>query len=177
MNRSLIAALILCPTLAFSAGSDTPTPPKKTETSESCENGKVWDKKTKSCVQADSQLLDDDTRYGAERELAYAGRIKSAQMVLAAMSDQTEDRVLTYWGFTNRKQGKTRAALKYYNAALAKNPDNLLARSYMGQLHVKRGNMKLAKAELNEIQTRGGSGTWPETALAQAIKTGSTSNY
>ena len=50
-------------------------------------------------------LLDDETLYGAVREFAYAGQYGHAQMALAAMSDQTDDRVLTYWGFTHRKMG------------------------------------------------------------------------
>jgi hypothetical protein len=45
-----------------------------TQTSEDCKKGEVWDEKTETCLESSSQLLNDDQRYGAVRELAYAGR-------------------------------------------------------------------------------------------------------
>ena len=75
--------------------------------------------------------MNDDDLYGAVRELAYAGRYLDAQGVLAAMSDQNDDRVLTYKGFTNRKLGNVEVAMVFYQKALDKNPDNIQARSYI----------------------------------------------
>ena len=56
-------------------------------------------------------------------------------------------------------------------------PDNLLARSYMGQGHVASGEMVLAQAQLTEIRMRGGRNTWAEASLVQAITTGSGTSY
>ena len=68
-------------------------------------------------------------------------------------------RLLTYLGFTHRKMGNASTGLAYYQKALAVNPNNLLARSYMGQGYVASGNIELASAQLTEIRTRGGRGT------------------
>ena len=80
--------------------------------------------------------------------------------------------MLTYWGFTSRKLGDVEAAMAWYDAALAANPDNLLARAYRGMAYVEMGDLTLARAELEDIWERGGAGGWPEAALAQAIATG-----
>jgi Tfp pilus assembly protein PilF len=67
--------------------------------------------------------------------------------------------------------------MTYYQAALAADPDNFLARSYMGQGHAEAGEIVLAQAQLSEIRARGGRGTWAEWSLRQAIQTGSGYNY
>ena len=121
--------------------------------------------------------LDQDLLGEAVRELAYAGRNADAQGVLRAMTDQDSDLVLTYWGFTHRKLGNMDQAMMFYDRALQTNPDNLLARSYLGQAHVEAGRMMAAKTQLREIRARGGAGLWPETSLAQAIETGDTFDY
>lgn len=177
MRTLILTAALLFPMAAFAAGSSDNSPPKPTQTTTTCQNGQVWDKKTKSCVDAQESRLDDDTRYGAVRELAYAGQYKEALYVLAAMSDQTESRVLTYYGFTHRKAGRTDLGMQYYQAALKTDPDNLLARSYMGQGLVAAGDIEAARVQLAEIESRGGKSSWPETSLRKAIETGKTYSY
>jgi tetratricopeptide (TPR) repeat protein len=178
--RLLLVATLCLPTMTFAAGggNDTTTsPPKTTNTTKKCKNAEVWDETLKKCVNAEGASLDDDTLYGAVRELAYAGRYEDAQTVLSVMSDQGEDRVLTYWGFTYRKMGDVALGMQYYRDALAKNPDNLLVRSYLGQGLVEAGNPAAALAQLREIQARGGAGSWPETSLRQALVSGQTYEY
>lgn len=183
MRLILVAALTL-PSLAFAAGSGgggdggtVLTPPKPTETTEVCKGIQVWDPVAKACVNPKGAALDTDTLYRAVRELAYAGRHADAQGVLLAMPDQTDDRVLTYWGFTWRKMGKADLGRAYYLQAIDRNPDNLLARSYMGQGLVADGDRAAAEDQLHQIRRRGGAGTWPELALAEAIRTGKTFDY
>ena len=67
--------------------------------------------------------------------------------------------------------------MTYYTAALDADPNNLLARSYMGQGHVASGQMVLAQAQLTEIRMRGGRDSWAEVSLQQAINTGVGSSY
>lgn len=180
MIKTLVFALALSiPSAALAAGSDdnNDSPPAKTKTSTQCKDGKIWDEKTEKCLDAKSDLLTDDVRYGAVRELAYAGRYAQAQTVLASMSDQTDARVLTYYGFTHRKSGNIELGMKYYKQALASDPNNLLARSYMGQGFVESGDKAAAMVQLSEIRNRGGQGRWPEMALARAIKTGDGYSY
>lgn len=130
-----------------------------------------------ACVDPQSGALDDDTLYKAARELAYAGQYPETLTVLAQMSDPQDDRVLTYLGFVHRKMGNTDLGNAYYRQAIAANPDNLLARSYMGQGFVESGKVTLARAQLIEIRLRGGRDTWPETSLRMAIEEGKTTSY
>ncbi|MBZ8118649.1 tetratricopeptide repeat protein [Roseovarius sp. LXJ103] len=177
MIRYLIVAACLTPGLAFAAGGGSSAPPTPTETTKTCSNGQVWDSGKGACVNPQSGGLDADTLYGAVREFAYAGQYENAQKVLAAMPDQTDDRVLTYWGFTERKLGDVPSGMAYYAKALEANPDNSLARSYMGQALVEQGKLVEARVQLNAIRASGDTGTWPEEALARALSTGATYSY
>lgn len=173
----LAAAIALPSTSVLAAGSDGPMVPTPTQTTKECKKGKVWSTKKKRCVKPGNASLSDDTLYGAVREYAWAGQYTEAQTILSIMSDQTDDRVLTYWGFTHRKLGNVELGMAFYHQAIDINPDNLLARSYMGQAHVEAGDPYLAWVELQEIRTRGGAGSWPERSLAEAIRSGVTYNY
>lgn len=163
--------------MAAGGGGTTTTPPTTTQTTKTCKGVQVWDPSQQKCVNPRGSALDQDTLYGAVRELAYAGRLRDAQAVLAAMADQEDDRVLTYWGFTHRKLGDRDLGMHYYRKAIARNPDNLLARSYMGQGHVEEGETAAAVTQWREIKARGGEGSWAEVSLREAIRTGSTYSY
>lgn len=172
--RIVIAAalsLVLPTGLLAAGGGDekAPTKPK-------CEEGLVYDKKTRKCVAAEESHLDVDTLYQTVRQLAYAERYADANVVLAAMP-QDDDRTLTYHGFINRKLGKSDLAMAYYGRALAVNPGNILARSYMGQGLVEDGQISAALEQLRAIRSHGGKDTWAEASLRKAIATGRTFNY
>ena len=167
---ALFAALVL-PLSAHAAGGGDETAPSAPK----CEKGQVYDKTSKTCVDADS-ATDPDLLYDTVRRLAYAGRLDEAQDMLALMPPR-DDRRLTYLGFTHRKLGRTGTARVYYRAALAANPDNILARSYMAQGFVEAGRVADAIAELREIRARGGAGSWAEASLRTAIATGRTFDY
>ncbi|MEO0830247.1 MAG: tetratricopeptide repeat protein, partial [Pseudomonadota bacterium] len=76
-----------------------------------------------------------------------------------------------------RKSGKVEEGMAYYQAAIAKNPDNFLVRSYMGQAYVEQGAYDLAAAQLTEIRARGGRQTWAEISLRNALASGKTYSY
>ena len=177
MRSLLLLAMTCLPHLAFAAGSDDMQPPAPTETTTKCAEGEVWDEKTKACTPPEDAGLDDDTRFGAVRELAHADRPQDALRVLASMREGKTDRVLTYLGFATRKTGRMNEGLAFYAAALDQNPDNLLARSYLGQAYVELGKTDLAAAQLSQIRARGGRDTWAATALWRALASGRTSNY
>ncbi|MGR3637814.1 MAG: tetratricopeptide repeat protein [Shimia sp.] len=159
---------------AFAAGDATPVEPKPVK---ECKKNKVWSEKKDRCVKPENASVTDDTLYDNVRALAHNQRFEDAQLILSAMSDQSEDRVLTYWGFTHRKLGDVDQGMAFYDQALVQNPNNILARSYLGQAHVEAGNLGAARAELSEIRKRGGAGTWAEASLASALQTGVTFNY
>jgi tetratricopeptide (TPR) repeat protein len=177
MRMILAATVALAPYAAFAAGTGTSEPPTPTETTTECEAGTVWDEKTKACVKAEESSLNDDQRFDAVRELAYAGRYDDAKMVLAAMTEGETSRVMTYQGFLLRQTGEIEAGIAAYERAIALDPANILARSYFGQLLVQMNELVLAEAQLDAIRTHGGIGTWAETALSTAIKTGVTYTF
>ncbi len=170
-----VQALVFAP-LAHAAGGDD-NPPKPTNTTKKCLFGRVYDEAVGKCVKPNKTNFTDDQLYDAVRELAYDGQFENAQDVLQVMSDQNDDRVLTYWGFTYRKMGNLELANVFYQKAIDSNPDNILARSYMGQGYVADGRTDLAILQWREIKERGGEGTWAETSLRDAIRTGLTYNY
>jgi len=173
-NLALASALVLpfFATSALAAGGGEEIAPSKPK----CETGLIYDKKTKSCVNAEESNLDVDSLYENVRELAYAARYDEALVVLAEMPAD-DDRTLTYLGFTNRKMGNIDAAMTYYTRAIDVNPGNILARSYMGQGFVEQGRLTEAVAQLRAISDQGGQGTWAEASLRTAILDGKTFNY
>jgi len=162
--------------LVFAAGDDVTTPPAPTPTPR-CPEGQIHDRKAGKCVPVKSSSLSDEDRYQAVRELAYLERYLAAALVLDAMSDQRDDRVLTYRGFLKRKAGQMDQAIQYYQAAIDKNPNNLLVRSYMGQGFVESGDLAQARRQHDEVLARGGQGTWAEVSLRDALASGRTYRY
>jgi tetratricopeptide (TPR) repeat protein len=154
---------------AFAAGSDDTEPPVKTETTEDCKDGKIWDEKTGTCVKPQQGAMSDDDLYKAARELAYDGQYENALQVLAVAENQNDPRILNYKGFANRKAGRMEEGMAYYQAALEINPDYILARSYMGQALVAEGDFLAARDQLIEIEARGGRDTWAYAALEKAL--------
>jgi tetratricopeptide (TPR) repeat protein len=171
------AALTGAPLAVYAAGSNDSSEPAQTETTQKCPKGEVWDAKKKACVKIQDSRLDDDTLYQNARELAYAGRYEDALSVLDRMTEKDSDRVLTYKGFATRKMGDMERGLTYYREALDLNPNNFLARSYLGQAYVQMGRMDDAKAELRQIADRGGADGWPFKVLEATITTGKVAEF
>lgn len=172
MRTVFLAAAILAPAAVLAAGGDSFTPPTPTETTTTCSGAQVWDSKTQSCVDSRESSLTDQHRFDAVRELAYSGAYDRATAVLASFDAPDSSDAQTYAGFIARKTGDMDAAFDHYAKALQADPDNVLARSYMGQGYVAVGNLDAAHAELREIRARGGRETWAEFALESALKTG-----
>lgn len=171
---ALLTALAYAP--AFSAGSDATAPPAPSPTPR-CPSGQIYDQKNDKCVSAKSSAVDDKDRYQAVRELAYAEKYASAALVLDAMANPQDDRVLTYRGFLLRKTGQFEKAMTAYESAVLANPNNLLVRSYMGQGLVDAGDLVGAQKQHQEILARRGEGTWAEVSLRKALATGKTHSY
>lgn len=177
MRYFALAAALTLPMAAFAASGNDWNPPKPSETTKTCKGKRVWDDQKKRCVRPRKSSLNQEGLLGAARELAYAGRQEDAQAVLSAMADQQDSLVLTYWGFTHRKLGNLDLAQAYYDRALAQDPDNILARSYLGQGLVEQGKYGAALVQWKEIRARGGDGTWAEASLREALETGVTRSY
>ncbi len=171
--RLAIVLLSVLPTGLWAAGSVTTTPPPPPD----CAEGQVRDEDTGTCMDAKDSRLNDAERMRAVRALAYAGRFGHASEVLDALRDQTADLALTYRGFIARREGDHAGARIWYEQALAQNPANHLARSYMAQGWLSEGKDQAARDALSEIRKRGGRGTWAELSLRLALDSGKTTRY
>lgn len=168
---------------ASAAGADTTTPPVATETTTTCTDGKIWSDERKECIapedlkpaddkakteeQKKSEI--DDKLYEAAREFAYAGQYGNALRALRAASDQEDPRILNYTGYNTRKLGDMALGMRYYERALQKDANYILARSYMGQALIEQGDIEGARVQLVEIRDRGGENTWAYRALLQSL--------
>ncbi len=98
-----------------------------------------------------------------DNELFYAGYwlAKSGQYEQAlgylTKAQQKDERILTYMGYATRKLGDVEAALPLYMKALSLNPNYSVARAYMGEAFLTKGQPDKAKAELAEIAQRCGT--------------------
>lgn len=162
---ALAAALALSPlavSTAFSAGSGG-----SSGSSNTCSNGKVWDKKQQKCMPP--QAVDDDSLYEAGRDLAMQGRYGEAIEVLTLASDKTDPRILNYLGYSHRKAGRITVGLGYYQEALRVDPNYTLVREYMGEAYLQLGDLDSAKNQLAEIEKRKGKGSREYVLLANEI--------
>jgi tetratricopeptide (TPR) repeat protein len=179
VSKILKATAILCllPVASLAAGSESSSPPKATETTKTCAAGYIYDAKKARCVVPAQSSLDEGQLYDIVRELAYAGRLDTASSTLDQFSNQKDDWVLTYRGFIARKSGDFAKGEKAYLAALEMNPENVLARSYLGQGYVVSGDNKKAKLQLAAIKQIAGTDNWPYRALARSIRKGASYDY
>lgn len=171
MFRALLPlALVSAATVASAvAPEDEDTPPSPTPTTTTCEDGEVWDDRTNACVAIEQSTLDERTLRRAARELVYADRTGDALALLALSGAPDSSETLTLTAFAHGRSGDYDRALSLYDAALAADPGNLLARAYMGLALIAAGRSDEAAVQLDEIRARGGAGSWPDRALARGI--------
>lgn len=167
---------------AFAVGggsSNTPAEPvlhcKKGEVIKKIKKNGVFVKKNgvfvKKCVKVESGILSDEDLYQQGRQLAEAGEYDRALLVLAAIKNQNDPRVLNYMGYSNRKAGRLEIGITYYRKALAIDPNFVLAREYLGEGYVAAGKIDLARIELAEIEKRCGITCEEYKDLSKAIAT------
>lgn len=169
-TRLLVTAfLVIAPFMAHAVGTETPSTPTTTETTTECTDGQVWDEEKEECVDPQGAGLDDDTLFDAARELAFDGQFEHAITVLYQAQNRNDPRILNYLGYSHRHAGRIDVAMGYYHQALKIDPSYNLARSYMGQALALSGNLEAAEDQLLEIRARGGTGTWAEAALENAL--------
>ena len=68
-----------------------------------------------------------------------------------------DERILTYIGFATRKLGDHDTAMGFYARALAMNPNYTVARAYLGEAFLDKGETAKAREQLAEIATRCGT--------------------
>lgn len=153
---TLSAALFVLPLLATSAGAAGGG--GGTTTTQNCPSGQIWDQKTRKCVDANKSRLDTDSIYEYGRHLAMQGRYNEAIDVLNLAADRNDPRVFNYLGYSHRKRGDVDVGMRYYQKALAIDPDYTLVREYLGEAYLQIGDVKAAENQLSEIARRCGTG-------------------
>ena len=66
--------------------------------------------------------------------------------------------------------GHIDVGLAFYDKALEADPNNILARSYLGEAKINMGDYDGALMQLAEIRARGGEGSRAETLLLKAMQ-------
>ena len=158
----LVLPLLGVPAFAMGGGGDSSAP---------CPEGKVRDKKTNTCKDAQRGAVGDDSLYEYGRALALQGRYAEAISVLYLAADKSDPRILNYLGYSHRKSGRVSVGLGYYQEALRQDPNYTQVREYMGEAYLQQGNVEAAREQLSEIERRCGKGCREYTLLAEKIAT------
>ena len=144
----------------FSSDDDNPTCPK----------GKVYDTRTKQCVEERSGVLPDGVLTDYAFALARAERYDEAIDALNLLRNPNTAKALNYRGYATRKLGRTDEGVGYYLKSVALDPNYTQVREYLGEAYVVQGKFDLAKEQLDTIAKLCGSTECSEyTVLSKAI--------
>lgn len=127
-------------------------------------SGTAWT----GCLGEASADLSDAELFYAGYWLARSGAYREALSFLER-ANSPDERILTYAGFATRKLGNLAGAFAYYEKALERNPDYVVARAYMGEAFLARGEPAKAEEQLGEIADRCGVACVEYAELASAI--------
>jgi len=160
----VFAAAQLFSAPAFAAGSSsTSSPPPK------CKKGYVWSTAKKKCVKKTSQLLNDEDLYQQARAFVEEKKFAMALDLLQRIRNQNQPRVLNYIGYSTRKLGDVDKGITFYKKALVLDPNYHVAREYLGEGYLQKGDLASARQQLAEITKRCGVSCEAYKDLAEAI--------
>jgi tetratricopeptide (TPR) repeat protein len=125
--------------------------------------------KNKPACNPHNSSLSDEEIYNGAYWLAHQGQYREALALIGKAENKNDPRLLNITGFSTRKLGDVDGALPYYRKALAIDPNYMLAREYMGEAFVTKGDLASAREQLREIETRCGAGCGEYAKLAVAI--------
>ena len=171
MRLAALALAIALPSTAFAVGEwDDDPAPAAPEPAPNCIAVEVLDTDANTCIALGLSLANDDERLTAAQAMAYHGRTDDALAVLDTLTDPDTSEAQTLFGYTHRRAGQLDQSMVHYDRALALDPDNIQARSYMGQTLILLGDTVGALTQLREIDARSGKGTWAYTSLDGALR-------
>ena len=92
--------------------------------------------------------------YDKAQKAALAGDYKGAIMLLEQVvgKDPGNADAYNYLGYSHRKLGNDQQALDYYTKALAIDTDHRGANEYLGELHLSKGDLAKAEAQLERAR-------------------------
>jgi tetratricopeptide (TPR) repeat protein len=155
MSKFRVAAGLL--SLALFASLSSPVLAQKGEPeTNKCDKYKKGSPDWKKCTGGLKDDMNDDQIYYSGYWLARTGQYAEAIEILNKASVKSE-RILTYVGFATRKLGDHDAAMAFYIRALEMNPNYTVARAYMGEAFIAKGEIGKAREQLSEIAARCGT--------------------
>jgi len=108
-------------------------------------------------------------QYVTARKLIDTKDYQSAIIALTAIERPNNVEILNLLGFTHRKLGRMQAAQKYYEAALAIDPDHVGVLEYYGEWHISEGDLEQAREHLARIRAVCGSNCREYKLLAERL--------
>ena len=133
-----------------------------------CDRFKKGSPGWKKCTGGVKDDMSDEQVYYSGYWLARTGQYAEAIAILNKAGVQDE-RILTYIGFATRKLGDHDSAMALYTRALAMNPNYTVARAYMGEAFIAKGNVAMAREQLAEIGARCGTSCAEYSELKQEL--------
>lgn len=130
---------------------------------------KKKENKTKPACKPSRGNASNDEIYQAAYWLAQSGKFAEARELARKAKDQNDPRILNTIGFATRKLGDVDAAMPFYIKALSHNPDYTVARAYLGEAYLIKGDVVSAKVQLGEIAKRCGTSCSEHANLADHI--------
>lgn len=167
MHVKLVTGLLSAAALALVVSS--PALAQKGEPSKPRVDCSKKENRSKAACKNKHKELDDDSLFYAGYWLARTGDYKLALHYLNQAKKKDDPRFLTYIGFATRKLGRTDEAMGYYARALEANPNYTVARAYLGEAFLKRGEKVKAEEQLVEIEQRCGKGCEEYKELSTAL--------
>lgn len=155
-------ALALAAAVPISASADF-GPPKKKVDCRKPEN------KNKPACKPKAGISSDDEIYNAAYWMARQGQYAQALSVLKGARDAGDPRILNATGYATRKLGQVDAAMTFYHRALARDPDYVLARAYLGEAYLMKNSVAEAEGQLAEIARRCGTACEAYASLSRHI--------
>lgn len=167
LRMSTLAPIFLALAFAISAqpaaADMTPTPkPKRCKSSKDCKRGYRCKRRTGKCCRGRTCVPPMHASYSDEELYRVAvWHIKkddyaTGLRVLKLIKNKKQAKVLVYMGYATRHSGDVDAGIRYYYQALALDPNFDLAREYLGEGYLQKGDALGAKAQLAEIGQRCG---------------------
>ncbi len=180
----LLAAFAVTPALAIGGGGNVPAP--RATPSAKCGSGWYWSKRCgacaricprghsyscsrKRCYKRRRGELSDDELYREAVSLIESEHYRAALDLLWAIEKREVPKVLNYIGYSTRKLGDVEEGIKYYKKALALDPNYNVAREYLGEGYLQKGDLAKAKQQLAEIEARCGKACHAYEELAKEI--------
>ncbi|WP_397448075.1 tetratricopeptide repeat protein [Pseudomonas sp. NA-150] len=160
----LAATLLSGSALASGGGGGSSAPSKP-----NCPKGQVYDSRTRTCTDQQSSITPDADRTDYAYRLAKAGRYDEALTLLDTLQEPNTARALNYRGYATRKLGRTDEGISYYLKSVQLDPKYAQVREYLGEAYVIKGQVDLAKEQLETIKTLCGTSCEEYRDLAHAI--------